>query len=122
MSNLTARLLTAAVAIPILVAAIRWINPIAVWLLIFGATIIGLREFYNMTLAKQPVSERAFGVVVGAVCGAALYWFDDDALVIPSVFAFATIASFLFYLFRYRDMETVAGRVAQMIAGIAYVA
>jgi phosphatidate cytidylyltransferase len=121
MSNLVARLLTAAVAIPILVGAIHWSNPIAVWLIVFAATLVGLREFYNMTLARQPVGERAFGVVLGLACAAAFYWCDDDALVIPAAFAGATIASFLFYLFRYREMETVATRVAQMIAGIAYV-
>jgi phosphatidate cytidylyltransferase len=122
MSNLAARLLTAAVAIPVLVAAIVWSNPIAVWALVFAATGVGLREFYNMTLANEPVSERVFGVVIGLGCAAAFYWCDDDPLVIPAAFAGATIASFVFYLFRYRTMETVAGRVAQMIAGIAYVA
>ena len=31
MSNLAARLLTAAVLVPILIVAIRWDNPIGVW-------------------------------------------------------------------------------------------
>jgi phosphatidate cytidylyltransferase len=121
MSNLVARLLTAAVAIPILVGAIHWSNPIAVWLLVFGATLVGLREFYNMTLAKEPASERAFGVILGCGVAAVFYWFDEDPLAIPAAFAGATLAAFLFYLFRYRTMDTVAGRVAQMVAGIAYV-
>jgi phosphatidate cytidylyltransferase len=32
-----------------------------------------------------------------------------------------TVISFLFYLVRYRDMDSVASRVAQMIAGVLYV-
>ena len=60
MSNLAARLLTAAVLIPVLVVAIRWSNPIGVWAIVYVATFLGLREYYNMTLAKEPVSERAF--------------------------------------------------------------
>ena len=37
---IAARLLTAAVAIPVLLVAILWSNPIAVWGLIYGATFI----------------------------------------------------------------------------------
>jgi phosphatidate cytidylyltransferase len=121
-SNLAARLLTAALLIPILVVAILWSNPIAVWGLVYVATLLGLREYYNMTLAKEPVSERAFGVILGMVFAAAVYWYDANARVITATLVGVTIASFLFYLFRYRDMDTVAGRVAQMITGILYVA
>jgi phosphatidate cytidylyltransferase len=43
-------------------------------------------------------------------------------MVITAAIAFIGIASFIFYLFRYREMETVATRVAAMIAGVVYVA
>src|SRR5439155_9407871 len=61
MSNLAARLLTAAALIPLLIVAIRWANPIAVWAIVYAATFVGLREYYNMTLAKEPLIERGFG-------------------------------------------------------------
>lgn len=122
MSNLAARLLTAAVLIPVLVVAIVWTNPLAVWALVYIATFLGLREYYNMTLANEPVAERAFGVVVGMVFAAVVYWFDNSGHVILAALAGTAIATFVFYLFRYRDMQTVAPRVAHMISGVLYVA
>lgn len=122
MSNLAARLLTAAVLIPVLVVAILWTNPIAVWALVFIATFLGLREYYNMTLANEPVSERAFGVAIGMGFGAVVYWCDNSPHAILAAIAAVAVASFVFYLFRHRDMQTVAPRVAQMISGVLYVA
>jgi phosphatidate cytidylyltransferase len=121
-SNLAARLLTAAIAIPILVTAIIWSNPLAVWALIYGATFIGLREYYNMTLAKEPAVERYFGIALGMIFGAAVYWWDGEPMAVTMTLAGVTMAAFLFYLFRYRDMDTVAARVAQMVTGTLYVA
>ena len=121
MSNLAARLLTAAVLIPLLVVAILWQNPLAVWGIVYLATFLGLREFYNMTLAEEPVSERAFGVLVGMAMAAIVYWFDNSPHVILAAVVGVTFGAYLFYLFRYREMETVAGRVAHMITGVMYV-
>jgi phosphatidate cytidylyltransferase len=121
-SNLVARLLTAAVLVPLLVVAIRWSNPIAVWGIVYVATFIGLREYYNMTLAKQPVVERGFGIVLGLLLGAVVYWLGGTPMAVPATVAGITLAAFLFYLFRYRDIETVASRVAQMLTGVFYVA
>ena len=120
MSNLAARLLTAAVLIPVLLGAILWQNPLGVWAIVFTATALGLNEFYKMTMPNEPASERGFGVLLGLVFGAALYWYGGE--VVTAVLAGVTLASFLFYLFRYRDMESVARRVTAMLTGILYVA
>ncbi|HEY2744433.1 MAG TPA: phosphatidate cytidylyltransferase, partial [Polyangia bacterium] len=107
MSNLAARLLTAAVLIPLLVVAILWQNPLAVWGIVYLATFLGLREYYNMTLAKEPVSERGFGVLLGMAMAAIVYWFDRSPHVILAGVVGVTIGAFLFLLLRYRDMDTV---------------
>jgi phosphatidate cytidylyltransferase len=120
MSNLLARVLTAAALIPLLVLAIRWENPIAVWGIVFAATLLGLREFYNMTMPNEPLVERSFGILLGMAFAASLYWYGGE--VMTATLVGATLASFLFYLFLYRDMETVARRVTAMLTGILYVA
>jgi phosphatidate cytidylyltransferase len=120
-SNLVARLLTAVVLVPLLIVAIRWENPLAVWGIVYLATFLGLREYYNMTLAKTPVSERGFGVLVGMAMAAVVYWYENSPHVILAAVVGVTIGSFLFLLFRYRDMDTVAGRVAHMVFGVFYV-
>jgi phosphatidate cytidylyltransferase len=120
-SNLAARLLTAAVLIPILIVAIRWSNPIAVWAIVYAATFLGLREYYNMTLARESIVERTFGIVNGMIFAGLVYWFDGTPHVALAALAALTIASFLFYLVRYGEMDTVAARVAQMMSGALYV-
>ena len=122
MSNLAARLLTAAVLIPVLVVAINWSNPIGVWGLVYLATFLGLREYYNMTLAKEPVSERGFAILCGMAFAAVEYWYDTSPHILLAALVGVTLGAFLFYLFRYRDMDSVAGRVAHMLTGILYVA
>jgi phosphatidate cytidylyltransferase len=121
MSNLAARLLTAAVLIPVLVVAINWSNPVGVWAVVFLATFLGLREYYNMSMPKEPLSERGFAIALALGFAAAVYWFDGQPMVIPASLAAMTLLAFLFYLFRYRDMETVAARVAAMLSGALYV-
>lgn len=121
MSNLLARVLTAVLLVPFLVVAIIWSNPLAVWGIVFVATFLGLREFYNMTLAKEPAVERGFGIFLGLAFAAVVYWTDGTSFAITATLAGITIGAFLFYLFRYGDMQTVAGRVAQMLVGTLYV-
>ena len=120
MSNLLARVLTAVVLVPLLILAIRWDNPIAVWGIVFVATAIGLREFYNMTLASQPAVERYFGVGLGLAFAGAFYWYGGDIAL--ATLTGATLLSFLYYLFAYREIESVARRITAMMSGILYVA
>jgi len=118
MNNLLARLLTAAVLVPVLIAAILWSNPLGVWGIVILATGIGLREYYNMTMPTRPVSERAVAVALGLVLAASIYWLP--ATLHAPVLAGVTIAGFLYYLFFYGEMESVAVRVAAMLFGSLY--
>jgi phosphatidate cytidylyltransferase len=122
MSNLTARLVTALVALPFLVAAIRWSNPIGVWCIVFVATAIGLGEFYQMTMPREAPSERIFATAMGLIASGAFYWFDQDGLLMALTLSGITLAAFVFYLFRFRDIETVARRISFLLSGTVYVA
>ena len=53
---------------------------------------------------------------------AVVYWYDGRPHVVLAALAGITIGAFLFYLFRYRDMDSVAGRVAHLLTGVLYVA
>lgn len=121
MSNLVARFLTAVVVVPFLLLAIFWQNPIAWWGIVFVATGLGLREFFNMTMPKQPSSEKAAGVLLGLLFAGTLYWDESSGLAVSLAFALVTVGSFLFYLARYGEIETVAVRVSSMLGGIFYV-
>ncbi len=120
MGNLAARLLTAVVVVPVLIAAIEWRNPIGVWAIVIVATGIGLREWTGMTMKGADTVERAVVVLIGCAVGAELYWIGDTAFALT--LAGAAIATLLFFLFRYRDIEAVAVRMIAALAGYVYVA
>jgi phosphatidate cytidylyltransferase len=122
MGNLAARVLTAVVLVPLLIAAIQWSNPIGVWAIVFVATMLALREYYGMTLQGEPASEQWFGVALGLAVAAVLYWLDHVPGADAAALAGATLACFLFYLFRYREIESVARRVTATLSGVLYVA
>jgi phosphatidate cytidylyltransferase len=118
MSNLAARLLTAGVLVPLLIAAIEWRNAVGVWLIVFTATLLGLREFYGMTLARQPPLERALATVLGGAFAATVYWWPAAT---AEALAGVTLAALIYLLFNHRDLDTVAARATAMLAGVLYV-
>src|SRR5262249_10296167 len=71
-SNLLARFLTAVVAIPILLLAIWWRDPSAVYAIVFLATGLGLREWTHMTMSSASGAERGLSVSVGLVLSSLL--------------------------------------------------
>lgn len=118
MSNLVLRFLTAVVLIPLLIAAIQWSDPLGVWLWVFLAQVTGLREWMNMMMPGEPPARRAFGVVLGSACAAGLFWLPQGASLL--LLSTATIAAFLFFLFTFQPIETVAARISSMVTGILY--
>jgi len=135
LGNLAQRFLVAVVAIPILLALFYYHRPEPAWLLIFGASLIAMHEAFAMLL---PAEDRRAALVLGGVATAAFYWLDPAVLagygVVPAVFswegaagigqavplALAVVAPGLYFLFRFRDLPTVAGRYAATVAGIVY--
>jgi len=118
LSNLSARLLTAAGLAPLLILAIRWSNPIAVWALVMMATSLALREYFAITTAVA--IERGFGIVLGVGYAALLYWVDNIAVAAGAV---VVVTAFGFYLFRSGDdIKTAIARVGTTAYGVLYCA
>jgi phosphatidate cytidylyltransferase len=89
MSNLAARLLTAALVVPVLLAAIFWSNPLGVWVIVIVATGLALREWFVVSMTDDV--SRWLGVATGLAYSAALYWFTQ--------FAFAAVAMLVLFAF-----------------------
>jgi phosphatidate cytidylyltransferase len=133
MSNLLQRFLVALVAVPILLVTFYWPGSNPTWVLIFVASLLAMREFFAMTL---PEADRRAALVLGAVACAAFYWLNpivayeqhgESAYVSIAEFtgptapiALAVIAPGLYFLFKFRSIETVAARFAATVAGILY--
>lgn len=133
LGNLAQRFLVAVVAVPILLLILGFHRPEPTWLLIFVASLLAMRELFGMML---PPEDRGPALALGAVACAAFYWLDPITLAgyastpepIRSLAfegnglaaALAVVAPGLYFLFRFRDIPSVAGRYAATVTGIVY--
>jgi phosphatidate cytidylyltransferase len=133
LGNLAQRFLVAVVAVPILLVILHYERPEPTWALIFTASLLAMRELFAMML---PPEDRVPALVIGAIASAALYWLDPAAIghygALPVwlmrvalegaaiAAAIAVVAPALYYLFRFRDIPSVAGRYAATVLGIVY--
>jgi phosphatidate cytidylyltransferase len=130
LGNLAQRFLVAVVAVPILLLALYYHRPEPWWAIVFVASLLAMREFFAMTL---PVEDRTVALVLGGLACATLYWLDPITAMSNGwrlrglafeggslAGAFAVIVPGLYYLFRFRDMSTVATRFAATVSGIVY--
>jgi phosphatidate cytidylyltransferase len=134
LGNLAQRFLVAVVAVPILLGILYVQRPEPTWALIFIASLIAMHEFFTMTL---PAEDRKAAVVLGGIACLMFYWFDPITLGyyekhLPSAFKgflvsgstvallFAVVVPMLFFLFRFRDIPTVAARTTATVMGIVY--
>ena len=133
LGNLAQRFLVALVAVPILLVVLYYHRPEPTWALIFAASLIAMHELFAMML---PVEDRRAALVMGGLAVAAFYWLDPLALrlysALPGVLLgavaagstiplmFAVVVPGLYYLFRFRDIPSVAGRYAATVTGIVY--
>jgi phosphatidate cytidylyltransferase len=133
LGNLAQRALVAVVAVPILLVVLYIGRPEPTWIVIFAASLLAMREFFAMTL---PAEDRVPSLVIGAITCACFYWLDPATLVVYQIeshqlarIAFAgptitlmvgVIGPALYYLFRFREIPSVAPRFAATVAGIVY--
>jgi phosphatidate cytidylyltransferase len=134
LGNLAQRFLVALVAIPILLVVLYYHRPEPTWAVIFGASLIAMHELFAMLL---PAEDRRAALVLGGLAVAAFYWLDPVAVAgygssLPRVLIgavsagstipvlLAVVAPGLYYLFRFRDIPSVAARYAATVTGIFY--
>jgi phosphatidate cytidylyltransferase len=115
LGNLAARVLTAVLLVPGIVAAILWERHEAVWGLVFAATLIALHEYFTIVLEDE--IDRWAGILFGAGLAAAVYWYAPSAAIaLPAM----VIVPALWYLFRFGNLETVWPRLGATTFGLGY--
>jgi phosphatidate cytidylyltransferase len=122
MSNLAARVLTAALIVPVLLVAIFWTRPVGVFAVVLVATAFALREWFAIT--TRDASARALGVVLGIGYSAAAYGFAGRGAAWPALGVGVVMAAFTGSLARVGDtpasMRAAAERAAVTAFGILY--
>lgn len=119
-SNLRTRLLTAAVAAPLLLALL-YFGPSSGWAaLVAVASAIGALELFGMTHADDRVSQ-AVGVALTLGVVGVLWWLGTSATALLAVIFLLPLAAMLLTLVRLGDMRTAALRVLATTFGPLYV-
>ena len=134
LGNLAQRFLVAVVAVPILLVLLHYHRPEPTWAVIFVASLIAMYEFFAMTL---PAEDRKPALVMGGIACLAFYWLDLVTLTqyadsLPRWFRgfaynggtvallLAVVVPMLFFLFKFRDIPSVATRITATVMGIVY--
>jgi phosphatidate cytidylyltransferase len=137
LGNLAQRFLVAVVAVPIILFIFYVNRPEPTWGLIFVGSLLAMHEFFAMTLPKE---DRLPSLLFGALACLVFYWVDPlvaayyqhHGVVGERAYFFSELGSKplllftivllpgLYYLFRFREIPSVAQRLTATITGIVY--
>jgi phosphatidate cytidylyltransferase len=121
-SNLTLRLLSAAVAVPAILALLYLGPPWGFYLLVLPATLVGCAELFAMTHGGDRLAQAA-GVAISAATSLAIYGFGvGDSRVLLTLLVVVPALGPLVTLFRLGDLSTAALRAFALGLGPLYVA
>jgi phosphatidate cytidylyltransferase len=119
-SNLTVRLLTAAVAVPALLALL-FVGPVwGFYVLVAFASAVAASELFAMTHPGDRVAQ-AIGIVMTLGVSAAVYFRSDDARVLLTVFLAVPMIGVLLPLFRLGQIQSAAFRAMANVGGPLYI-
>jgi len=117
LSNLQQRLLTAAVAVPLLIL-IFWAGGLWFLALVLFVTFVGMSEFYHLVAAKGLKPQRLIGTL--AALGLALNAFYGNQDYTALILTAAVLVCLAFQLFR-DDLSTALTGSATTLMGVLYV-
>jgi phosphatidate cytidylyltransferase len=117
-SQVGARLLTAALAVPALVWVIGWGGDRVFSCVVFLGVLGSLREYHRIVF-RSAVKEQAVGIFAGAVVAAALLFYDSAG----SVAGLAAVVVILFvtYLFFGGALEERFNHLSWTLLGVIYI-
>jgi phosphatidate cytidylyltransferase len=119
-SNLTTRVLTAAVGAPLLLVLL-YFGPVWGWAaLVFSATTLSAVEFFHLSHPSDRWARRA-GVLLTMACSGALYLRTSDVRTLLTILAALPIASLVLGLARLGDIKTAVARMAATTFGPLWV-
>lgn len=116
-SDLIPRVITAIVALPVLISLIAFAPHWGFFLFILAAGAVSMWEFCGIVFAKDHPAGRVVTVILGLALMSVLYFAADFFLIgLTSV----TAAVFLFYLFFYREQSQVTHQIGSSVTAMLY--
>lgn len=114
------RILTALVALPLLVFTVYYTSQGLFAGLIFVLSALALHEFYAMSLPVERGIEKGLSVIAGVCsCVGIVHALSPNAVVLSLALPFLSLL--LVYLFRFHNIETVCRDLAISLLGILYI-
>ncbi len=120
-SNLAFRLLTALIAVPIILGLIFKAPAWGLLVLVVPAVLLGCFELFSMTHHDDPFG-RAVGTLLGGVVCGSLYFLGSDPRVVVTLLIALPVLGPMLTLVRIGDIKTAALRAASLGFGPLYVA
>lgn len=119
-SNLAARLLTALVGVPAILALLYLGPPWGMFLVVAAAAAVGATELFQMTWPGDRLAQ-AIGVVLTLAVSCCVYFFTTDAKVLLTMVLVVPLIGMLLALWRLGKIETGALRIGATCFGPLYV-
>lgn len=116
-SDLGPRLLTAVVAIPILIYIIFVAPPWALFALLLWAGSTSVWEYCNMTFGPNNPRLRDLSAALGGGLFTVMYWAPTHTI---ALLCAAVLVVMLYVLFTWKELETASRELAHSVAGIIY--
>jgi phosphatidate cytidylyltransferase len=103
--------------VPLLILAIVWSRNEAFFAVVTAACLVAVYEWFGMALPDADTAERAFCVGGGGAVAALAIWGGAAGVL---AWPLAAVAPSLFFLFRFKDLSLVAGRLSLTVLGWVY--
>jgi phosphatidate cytidylyltransferase len=113
------RLFTAMIIIPPVALLIRFGPSYALCLMVCVAAILGLYEFYHMTLPKSGAGEKIAAIILGFIVCILFQWTPYET--INLCFVVIVLVLFLGYAFSSKQLSVLPSRIGIIFLGIFYV-
>jgi len=113
------RVLSALIIIPPLTLLITFGPHYTLYILVSIATVLGLYEFYNLTLPDYGVGGKVGGIILGTLLCGFFQWASYEAVI--SVLGMILLVLFLIYPLLSSELSILPNRIGITFFGIVYV-
>ena len=113
------RLLTASIIIPPLALLIFFGPPYILSIMVSLAAIVGLYEFYTMTMSDGGTGEKIGGIALGVILCGLFQWAPSEMIMVFLVAVMVVL--FLGYAFSSQELSILPSRIGIVFLGIIYI-
>ena len=113
------RFCTALIIIPLVALALRFGPPYTIFIMVAITVVLGMHEFYSMTLPRDWAQGKVSGIVIGVILCGLSQWATASTIML---FLAAVVIGFFFgYTFLPRELSSLPNRMGIVLFGILYI-